>query len=81
MKASSTATIASFAESNGESIGNDGILREDVVTEVYYLPEEYVVKQGLLNDKHSTLTLLDASEEEQQSVFQGPSLLVLSLNR
>lgn len=62
--------FASFAESNGESIGDDGILRKDVVTEVYYLPEEYVVKQGLLNDKHSTLIPLDASEEEQQSIIQ-----------
>ena len=43
---------------------------DDIVTEVYYLPEKYVVEQGLLEGKHSQLIPMGASEMEVQEIIQ-----------
>jgi len=62
--------IAVFGEASGKSLGNNGELLDDIVTEVYYLPEKYVVEQGLLEGKHSQLIPVGVSEEEAKVIIQ-----------
>lgn len=69
-KPESKELFAIYSEIEGQSVDDNGEMLDDIVTEVYYLPEEYVAKQGLLNDKHSSLIPLDASEKEQQSIIK-----------
>jgi transcriptional regulator with XRE-family HTH domain len=62
-------TIASYGESSGQSI-NGNIVYNDIITEVYYLPEKYVAEQGLLKGKHAQLIPLNASESEAQKMIE-----------
>lgn len=59
-------TIASYGEISGQVMNNGKIL-SDVITEVYYLPEEYAAGQ---NGKHSLLIPTNISESEVQKIIQ-----------
>ena len=59
-----------FSEINGQSVDDNDNLMEDVVTEVYYLPEKYVVDQGLMNNKHPELIPVGTSEQEQKTIIE-----------
>ena len=61
--------IESYSFIEGESEDNGEVL-EDVVTEVYYLPEKYVVDQDLMNNKHPDLIPADTSEQEQKGMIE-----------
>ncbi len=62
-------TIASYSEAQGHSEEN-GKVYEDVITEVYYLPEKYVTDQGLQKGKHAQLIPVNASEPEAQALIR-----------
>ncbi len=62
--------IVNYGESSGSSIGNNGELKTDIITEVYYLPEKYVLEQGLLKGGHSLLIPTNTSEEEARAIIQ-----------
>ena len=62
--------IENYAELKGESVDDNDNLLDDVVTEVYYLPEKYVVDQDLMNNKHPDLIPADTSEQEQKGMIE-----------
>ena len=62
--------IENYAELKGQSVDDNDKLHDDVVTEVYYLPEKYVVDQGLMNNKHPDLIPEDTSEQEQTAMIE-----------
>ena len=68
-KADSNTPIAVYSEMDGQSIDDNGEILEDIITEVYYLPERYVIDQGLLNNKHSELIPINASDQEQKAMI------------
>ena len=59
-----------YGEITGRSLGNNGKLLDDVVTEVYYLSEKYVDENGLLNSKHSHLIPADTSEQDAKAIIE-----------
>ncbi len=69
-KHDSKTPFVGYGESNGQSLGDNGEMLNNVVTEVYYLSDIYVGDQGLHNSKHSTLVPLDASEQEMKEIVQ-----------
>ena len=68
-KFDSTEPIAVYSEVEGQSIDDNGEILEDIITEVYYLPEKYVIDQGLMNNKHSELIPINASDQEQKAMI------------
>ena len=62
--------IENYAELKGESVDDNDNLLDDVVTEVYYLPEKYVVDQDLMNNKHPDLIPADTSDQEQKGMIE-----------
>ena len=62
-------TIATYVGPFGES-ENDGKVFDDIITEVYYLPEKYAASHGLLKGKHAQQIPLDASEAERQEMIR-----------
>ena len=60
--------IENYSFIEGESEDNGEVL-EDIITEVYYLPEKYVIDQGLMNNKHSELIPINASDQEQKAMI------------
>ena len=62
--------IENYAELKGQSVDDNDKLHDDVVTEVYYLPEKYVVDQDLMNNKHPDLIPADTSEQEQKGMIE-----------
>ncbi|MBQ4507170.1 MAG: helix-turn-helix transcriptional regulator [Firmicutes bacterium] len=68
-KPGSRITIANYSEPPGQ-INDNGKVYNEIITEVYYLPEKYVVEQGLLKGKHAQLIPANTSEEEAQSIIQ-----------
>ncbi len=61
--------VASYGESSGQSINGNKVCN-DIITEVYYLPEKYTAEQGLLKDRHAQLIPLNASESEAQELIR-----------
>lgn len=59
--------IENYSFIEGESEDNGEVL-EDVVTEVYYLPEEYLTEKGFIN-KHPELIRTSTSEQEQKEMI------------
>ena len=59
-----------YGEVTGQSLGDNGKLLPNIVTEVYYLPSEYVEEQGLLNTKRSQLISVGTSEAEANTIIQ-----------
>ena len=59
--------IENYSFIEGESEDNGEVL-EDVVTEVYYLPEEYLTEKGFIN-KHPELIHTGTSEQEQKEMI------------
>ena len=69
-KFDSTEPIAVFSEWEEQSIDDNGKLLDDIVTEVYYLSEKYVVENDLLNKKHSELIPFGTPVEEQNKIIK-----------
>ncbi len=63
--------FADYSQVAGKSIGSDGERHEDIVTEIYYLPEKYVDDQGLLSGGHAQLIPTDLSEKDVVKLIQG----------
>ena len=61
--------IDNYAEINGQSIDDKGELLNDLITEVYYLPEKYVTEHGLMNSKHPELITIGTSDQESKAVI------------
>ena len=62
--------IENYAELKGESVDDNDKLLDDVVTEVYYLPEKYVVDQGLMNNGYPELIPVGTSKQETQTIIE-----------
>lgn len=59
-----------YGEVTGGTLGSDGKLHNAIVTEVYYLPEEYADDNSLLNSKRSQLVPTSASEQEAKTAIE-----------
>ena len=59
-----------YGKVDGRTLGDDGKLHDSIVTEVYYLPEEYAVDNSLLNSKRSQLVPISASEQEAKAAIE-----------
>ena len=59
--------IEDYSAYEGSSENNGEVL-EDIVTEAYYLPEEYLTDRGFIK-KHPELIPIDASEQEQKEMI------------
>ena len=69
-KFDSTTPFAVFSEWEGQSIDDHGKLLDDIVTEVYYLPEKYVIENDLLNKRGSLLIPFGTPVEEQNEIIK-----------
>lgn len=69
-KTNSQIPFANYSQTAGTVLGEDGTMIDSVVTEVYYLPKEYIDSQKLLNNKHAQLIKMGTSEQEKQLTVQ-----------